>query len=351
MSPPSSPPPTSTPSFAAAAALATSNSSISGTGAPNEGTDRHRVRNGKEGQEPEQRTQGGSTLLPASIDPVLALDLRLRWLEAIVLGVGSSLKVTGKGRATGNFNKAQTQTEQLKNNETLAGLAENVQRKLDGVVEGNEGLGRFMAQCMAIPFSYHPLSNYLRGYIDDQHAHLLTPSFALSETVSPSPPSYNTMSDEEVEALLVEMEPDIRAAERDMREIEVLEGRGVTGAGRLAGLCFSFLHKLGFLMPRGVVGHEELKPRLRAVVEAQKGNIQRVEALERRVAGIVERHAAHVGLLFSSLPWRGADERCWRQVDTLSELFVEWDDTLSAAEDEISRFEREREERRRLGLE
>jgi len=31
------------------------------------------------------------------------------------------------------------------------------------------------------------------------------------------------MSDEEVEALLVEMEPDIRAAERDMREIELLE--------------------------------------------------------------------------------------------------------------------------------
>ena len=40
----------------------------------------------------------------------------------------------------------------------------------------------------------------------------------------------------------MEMEPDIRAAERDMREIEVLERRGVTGVGRLAGLYFSFLH-------------------------------------------------------------------------------------------------------------
>ena len=76
-------------------------------------------------------------------------------------------------------------------------------------------------------------------YIDDQHAHLLTPSFAFSETVSPPAPSYNTMSDEEVEALLVEMEPAIRAAERDMREIEALEGRGVTGAGKLAGLILS----------------------------------------------------------------------------------------------------------------
>ena len=81
-------------------------------------------------------------------------------------------------------------------------------------------------------------------------------------------------------------------------------------------------------MLRDYVGHEELKPRLRALVEAQKGNIQRV--------------AAHVGLLFSSLSWRGADGLRWRQVDTLSELFVEWDEALSAAEDEISRLERER---------
>jgi len=97
-----------------------------------------------------------------------------------------------------------------------------------------------------LSFFLFPLSHNLRGYIDDQHAHLLTPSFALSETVSSPAPSYNTMSDEEVEALLVEMEPDIRAAERDMREIEVLEGRGVTGAGKLAGLYFFFFSFNGY---------------------------------------------------------------------------------------------------------
>jgi len=43
------------------------------------------------------------------------------------------------------------------------------------------------------------------------------------------------MSPEEVEALLVEMEPEIRAADRDMREIEILEQKGVTAAGKLAG--------------------------------------------------------------------------------------------------------------------
>lgn len=43
------------------------------------------------------------------------------------------------------------------------------------------------------------------------------------------------MSGAELEALLAEMEPDIRAADRDMREIEMLEGKGVTGAGKLGG--------------------------------------------------------------------------------------------------------------------
>jgi hypothetical protein len=33
------------------------------------------------------------------------------------------------------------------------------------------------------------------------------------------------------------MEPDIRAAERDMQEIEALEKKGVTGAGKLGGEC------------------------------------------------------------------------------------------------------------------
>jgi len=43
------------------------------------------------------------------------------------------------------------------------------------------------------------------------------------------------MSQEEVEALLVEMEPEIRAADRDMHEIGVLEQKGVTAAGKLTG--------------------------------------------------------------------------------------------------------------------
>lgn len=48
-------------------------------------------------------------------------------------------------------------------------------------------------------------------------------------------PIYQNMSSQELEAYFIEMEPDLRAADRDMREIEVLVGKGVTGAGKLGG--------------------------------------------------------------------------------------------------------------------
>jgi hypothetical protein len=53
------------------------------------------------------------------------------------------------------------------------------------------------------------------------------------------------MSPEEVEALLVEMEPEIRAADRDMREIEILEQKGVTAAGKLARKSCTSLFNFG----------------------------------------------------------------------------------------------------------
>lgn len=72
--------------------------------------------------------------------------------------------------------------------------------------------------------------------LDDQNAHLLTPSFALAG-ILPDPPNYDKMTPEEINAFLTEMESDIRAADRDMIEIEALEKKGVTGAGKLPGQC------------------------------------------------------------------------------------------------------------------
>jgi Cu+-exporting ATPase len=72
-------------------------------------------------------------------------------------------------------------------------------------------------------------------FLDDQHAHLLTPTFVLSGILS-DPPTYDKMTPEEMTAFLTEMEPDIRAADRDMLEIDALERKGVLGSGKLPGM-------------------------------------------------------------------------------------------------------------------
>jgi hypothetical protein len=89
-------------------------------------------------------------------------------------------------------------------------------------------------------FCFFPFRSDLFYYIifldiDDQHAPLLTPSFVLSDTVL-DPPTYDNMSAEELDAYLTEMEPELRSADREMLEVEALEERGVTGAGRLLGM-------------------------------------------------------------------------------------------------------------------
>jgi hypothetical protein len=42
------------------------------------------------------------------------------------------------------------------------------------------------------------------------------------------------MSPAELAALATELEPDIRAADNDLREIDALQQKGVTGAGKLS---------------------------------------------------------------------------------------------------------------------
>jgi len=83
--------------------------------------------------------------------------------------------------------------------------------------------------------------NFTHSYlcVDDQHSHLLTPSFALSGILQ-DPPAYDKMTPEEIFAFLTEMEPDIRAADRDMLEIDTLEKKGILGAGKLPGTSLLF---------------------------------------------------------------------------------------------------------------
>ncbi|KAF8634574.1 hypothetical protein AX17_004164 [Amanita inopinata Kibby_2008] len=294
--PPNSPPATSLyhgiPSPPPATSSSTKNSAIA------EGNE---VEHGH--QKPAATTASSTdTTKTPTIDPILSLELRLRWLEAIVLGVpqGKSRTALSKNRKTASVAVADGKTSLLKHGETLLRLAKDVQRRLDAVVEANEGLKRFVAHY-------------------EQHADLLTPASALSGMLADSrlaapqaAPEYADMSSEEFDALLHEMEPDIRAADRDMREIEMLEKKGVTGAGKLA-------------------EYEALQPRLEAMIKVHQEDLELVASLEKRIADLMKRNAT--------------------QVDALSELFVAWDDTLTEAEDKITRLEREKAERLRLGLE
>ncbi|EPT01070.1 hypothetical protein FOMPIDRAFT_1121021 [Fomitopsis schrenkii] len=216
---------------------------------------------------------------PSAISPALSLDLRIRWLETLLYGA----------RQEGTERKHV----EAKSGESLARRAEELQRKLVDILGTNDGLRRFM-------------EHY------DQHAQYLTPSFALSGTIPINPPAYENMSPGELEAFLTEMEPDIRAAERDLREIAALEDKGVTAAGRLP-------------------EHKVLQLRLDALLKAHEEDAEMASRLERRIAGLMDRYAT--------------------RVDTLSELFLAWDDDLRGSEDGLMKLERDHEERRKLGYE
>jgi hypothetical protein len=84
---------------------------------------------------------------------------------------------------------------------------------------------------------------------DEQHAQYLTPAFALSGTLpNITPPEYKDMPPADLAALVAELEPDIRAADNDIREIDDLQRKGITGAGMLSGvlsgysLCSRYTH-------------------------------------------------------------------------------------------------------------
>ncbi|KAK7687629.1 hypothetical protein QCA50_008843 [Cerrena zonata] len=213
---------------------------------------------------------------PSQISPALSLDLRVRWLETLLFGAKQDCKTRGV---------------EISNPSLLRGI-EDLQHKIDTIVQGNDGLRRFM-------------EHY------EQHAHLLTPSFALSGTVPVSSP-YENMSSSELEAFLTEMEQDIKAADSDLREIEALEKKNVTAAGKLT-------------------DYESLKPRLEKLIEAHTEDLQLAADLEKRVANLMDHYATHM--------------------DTLSELFVAWDDTIEEADSQATKLQRDQDERQRLGYE
>ncbi|EJF63995.1 hypothetical protein DICSQDRAFT_159938 [Dichomitus squalens LYAD-421 SS1] len=233
----------------------------------------------------DQQKPPATQVAPPSISPALSLELRLRWLETLLFGAKHDVpEQSGKGGV---------KAEKLKDGESLTRRAEDLQRRLDSVAQSNDALKRFMDRY-------------------EQYAHMLTPAFALSGSLPVSPPTYESMSATELDAFLAEMESDIRAAERDLREINALESKGVTGAGKLG-------------------DYEALQPRLEALLQAHDEDSRVAADLEKRIALLMDHYATNV--------------------DTLSELFVSWDETIRDAREEVDKLEKDRDERRKLGYE
>lgn len=78
---------------------------------------------------------------PSTIHPITSLELRVRWLEALVSGVP-----TADGRS---IKSDKTAKENLENAQRVGLLnkAAEVQRQLDEVVDANDQLRRFMSNC------------------------------------------------------------------------------------------------------------------------------------------------------------------------------------------------------------
>ncbi|KAJ3745326.1 hypothetical protein DFH05DRAFT_1523608 [Lentinula detonsa] len=212
------------------------------------------------------------------IDPLTALELRVRLLEGLVVGLDGPSE---EGRTAGST--------------TLVKSTETLKRTLDRYVDDNETLRKFM-------------NSY------DQYAPYLTPAFALG-LLDDSALSSPVSSLDTLQNYIHEMEPEIRSADTSMQEIETLLRRGVLdGEGAN--------DKLESYIP--------LKPRLSTLLELHEQNTARADELEGRVAGIMESHTGYI--------------------DTLSNLFLAWDDALTDAENRLMRIEREKEERERVGL-
>ncbi|GAA5912732.1 hypothetical protein JCM5296_006553 [Sporobolomyces johnsonii] len=196
---------------------------------------------------------------PVSLAPELALELRVRFLETLLAPPSSS------------------STSKV----PLARRISQVQSHLSQALEAGTG------------------SDAVRRFV--QNYDLNSP--LLSVAPLPASPSTDEVTPQAKVSLILEAEHEIRSLERDLREIEALEGRGVVEAGRLA-------------------EHEGLKEPLDEVRTAARPIAQDYASLEARTTALLQRYNNYIS--------------------TLSELFISWNDIISEAEDAVDRLERER---------
>ena len=88
------------------------------------------------------------------IDPVLSLELRIRWIEVLLFGVKqdqATLKKetinNAKNNNKGSTTAASVSTKSKEEKEALVLRAEELKKKLDVIVDSNDGLRKFMDRC------------------------------------------------------------------------------------------------------------------------------------------------------------------------------------------------------------
>ncbi|KAK4053677.1 hypothetical protein OIV83_001333 [Microbotryomycetes sp. JL201] len=135
----------------------------------------------------------------------------------------------------------------------------------------------------------------------DLNEPLLRPQSALGHQLCP--PDRDELSVASKIALLLDIEPDIIQLDKDLRQVQIFDEKDVAGAGNLA-------------------DHQTMKPELEKVRERMKPLVKEYAALDDQSLALLDRYNAHIS--------------------SLSERFVAWNDLLTAAEDAITKLEKQR---------
>ncbi|GAA5954383.1 hypothetical protein JCM3765_004443 [Sporobolomyces pararoseus] len=200
---------------------------------------------------------------PVPITPYLALDLRLRFIESLISPDSRS------------SSKSSTSI-------SLARRVSHVEAQLKQALESGG--------------STDAIRRFVQNY--DSNCPLLS--------VAPLPvnlPNSNEMSVEAKVALVLEAENEIKILERDLREIETLNQRGVVEAGKLS-------------------EHEALKGPLEQLTEATKPVAETYSSLEDRTTVLLQQYNDYI--------------------TELSELFISWNDLISEAEATVTKLEKQK---------
>ena len=102
------------------------------------------------------------------------------------------------------------------------------------------------------------------------------------------------MTPSELETFLQEMESDIRAADRDMREIEALDHKGVAAVGKLTSECPPLPVCVKLVYAIITADYQTFRPRIEALLEAHKQDTELAGSLEKRVAALIKQYGTHV---------------------------------------------------------